>query len=455
MLQRDYRDTWSDIFTGKAVYEVSDNLKIQTIARYGQTLNAYVASAPEAPVLTNPNPLLWTLRANPKQRDAVTTYWANQSDLTWKFNLAGFEHTVVAGYEIDNEEVRNRQYLNLASELGGGVIQQPTTIVQLVSAPNPNAPWPFPKALSAIRTTEVKSKSLYAVDTLKLNDQWQIMAGLRMDSYDITLKTYTLATAVSTSVSNSSEFVNGTLGLVYKPVPEASIYASFGTSSNPSGEQLDAAAADYGGLVATNAALEAEKNRAYEIGVKWNVFDGHLNLAAAVFRVDKVNARVTTGTGATATISLSGDQRVDGVEFTANGNITPKWSVFGGVTRIDAKTVGSPVASQVGVAFPNIAKTGFTLLSRYQITEAFYVGGSANYSSAKYGGTVVVGNTFVPSYWRYDFFAGYRLNDKVAVSVNVLNAGDKLYFDALYRSATPFTYMAPGRSALIKLDYSF
>jgi catecholate siderophore receptor len=455
VLQRDYRDTWADIYTAKAVYDISDNVRVQTIGRYGQTLNAYVASAPETPVLTDPNPLLWTLRANPKQRDAVTTYWANQSDLTWKFDALGWGHTVVVGYEIDNEKVRNRQYANLASELGGGVVVQPTTITQLVSAPNPFAPWPFPKSLSAIRTTEVDSKSLYVVDTLKLNDQWQIMGGLRFDRYDITLRTFTPATAARTSVSNSSDFVNGTLGIVYKPAVNASIYASFGTSSNPSGEQLDAAAADYGGLVATNAALEAEKNRAYELGVKWNVLDEHLNLAAALFRIDKINARVTTGAGATATISLSGDQRVDGFELTANGNITPQWSVFGGVTHLDAKTIGSPVASQVGLAFPNIAKTGFTMLSRYQATEHLYVGGSANYSSAKYGGTVVVGNTFVPSYWRFDLFAGYRFNEKVAVSANVLNVGDKLYFDALYRSASPFTYIAPGRSALIKLDYSF
>jgi catecholate siderophore receptor len=452
VLARDYRNTWADIYTAKAIYQATDDLKLQTVFRYGQTLNAYVASAPEAPVLTNANPLLWTLRANPKQRDAVTSYFANQSDLTWDFTVGGLEHTVVAGYELDTEKVRNRQYANLASELGGGVVVQPTTITHLVSAPNPNAPWPFPRALSAVRTTEVDSKSLYLVDTIKLAEKWQVMGGLRYDSYDITLDTFTLATGVKTSVANKSEFVNYTLGVVYKPVEAASIYASFGTSSNPSGEQLDAAAADYGGLVATNAALKAEKNRAYELGVKWNVLDEHLNLAAALFRVDKINARVAVGAGAAQTISLAGDQRVDGYEFTVNGNITPQWSVFGGFTHISAKTTGSPIAAQVGAAYPNIAKNGFTMLSRYQVTEGLYVGGSANYSSRKYGGTVVVGNTYVPSYWRFDAFAGYRFNERVAVSVNVLNVGDKLYYDALYRSATPFTYMAPGRSALLKLD---
>jgi catecholate siderophore receptor len=58
----------------------------------------------------------------------------------------------------------------------------------------------------------------------------------------------------------------------------------------------------------------------------------------------------------------------------------------------------------------------------------------------------------VPGYWRVDLFGGYQVTDRVEVSINVLNATDEVYYDALYRSATPFSYIAPGRSALITLD---
>jgi len=37
----------------------------------------------------------------------------------------------------------------------------------------------------------------------------------------------------------------------------------------------------------------------------------------------------------------------------------------------------------------------------------------------------------------------------------VLNLTDELYYDALYRSATPFSYIAPGRSALVTLNIDF
>ena len=39
--------------------------------------------------------------------------------------------------------------------------------------------------------------------------------------------------------------------------------------------------------------------------------------------------------------------------------------------------------------------------------------------------------------------------------VNVLNLTDKVYYDAIYRSSTPFAYIAPGRSAMVTLTGRF
>ena len=57
--------------------------------------------------------------------------------------------------------------------------------------------------------------------------------------------------------------------------------------------------------------------------------------------------------------------------------------------------------------------------------------------------------------WRFDLFGGYQISDNVGVSFNLLNATDELYYDALYRSATPFSYVAPGRSFKVTLDVEF
>lgn len=452
VLQRDYRDTWADIATLKGEWRVNEAIKLHSVLRYGQTLNSYIASAPEAPVTTNANPALWTLRANPKQRDAITTTLVNQSDVTLDFDAPGGKHTLVVGYELSREEVRNRQYANLNAELGGGVTVAPTTITQLINTPDPTQPWPFPKQITAIRKTSVNTTSLFALDTLKINEQWQVMGGVRWDQYEVKLFNNVLRpTPAQTLLTNKVDFTNFTVGLVYKPIENASVYLAYGSSSNPSGEQLDAAANDYGGLAANNAALDAEQNNAYELGAKWNVADGHLALTAALFRIDKRNARTQVGAGATLQVLPEGVLRVDGIELGATGNVTSKLSVFGGLTLLDAKTVKTPVAAQQGLGFPNISKTSFNLMTRYQATSRFYVGGQANYNSKKFGGTNVALATFVPGYWRFDAFAGYRVTDRIEVSVNVLNLTNKRYYDALYRSATPFVYQAPGRSAMLRL----
>ncbi len=451
VLARDFRDTHADIGTAKVDWSPSQTVRVSTTFRYGGNLNAYIASAPESPVLTNPDPNQWTVRANPKQRDAITTTWASLTDATLKFSTGVLEHTLIAGAEFSMERVRNRQYANLNAELGGGVVVAPTTIIQNLARPDPQQPWPFPQAQSALRTTQVDTKSAYVLDVVHLGEHWQLTYGLRYDNYDIRLDALTLATNTTQTLGQRNGLLNYNVGVAYKPDPNGTIYFAYGTSSNPAGEQLDAAASDYGGLAANNQALDPETNYAYEAGVKWNLFGGHLNVAAAAFRIDKGYARITVG----QTVSSGGDIRVDGLEFTVSGNLTSKLSLFGGLTLLDGKVLDSPITTQVDVRLPNIAPVSFTMMGRYQLTDRFYLGAQANHNSKKYGGTVASNVTYVPGYWRFDAFGGYRISSHAEVSVNVLNLTDKLYFDALYRSAAPFTYVAPGISTLVKLNLSF
>ena len=55
--------------------------------------------------------------------------------------------------------------------------------------------------------------------------------------------------------------------------------------------------------------------------------------------------------------------------------------------------------------------------------------------------------TQLPSYWRFDTFAEAKIDQNWKVKVFVNNIFNKLYYDALYQSATPFVLEAPGRTA--------
>ena len=449
ILARDFHETFMDVYTGRIDYAASDNVDVKTVLRYGQSGNAYTASAPE-----QPNVAARTVRANAKRRDAITEYLTSQTDATARFRTGIVEHALVAGVELSREEVlnRGRAFTECATLPCTGTTANP---VQDLFAPDPSRPWATTDGGVTSRTNiEVDSAAAYLLDTLTIG-QWELFGGVRYDSYEINLDQLTLASGARTQRSNKTDFLNWHAGVTYKPTPNGSLYAAFASSSNPSGEQLDSLALDYGGLDPRTVNLDPERNEAYEAGVKWNVAGGHLMVTGAAFRIDKTNARVAVGAGAGAVVVLDGEQRVQGLEFTAAGAITPAWSVFGGLTLLDTEIVDSPVASQVGSKFPNVSDVSFTMTSRHQVTDRAHLGGTAIYASERYGGTITALNTAIPEYWRFDLFGGYQLTDRLEVSFNVLNLTDEVYYDALYRSATPFTYVAPGRSILINFDYDF
>lgn len=450
VLARDFRETFADIVTAKATWDPTGAVSLRTILRYGRSGNAYTASAPEQPNIT-----AGTVRANAKRRDADTDYLVNQTDATFRFNLGPVQHVVVAGLEVSNEQIlnRGRSFTECAVLPCTGATANP---VMDLFHPNAAIPWTVnDNGVVSLTDTDVSSRAGYLLDTIRIGERLELLGGVRYDVYEPTLTQTSIATGAVTRRSARSSFWNWHVGVTYKPAPNGSLYASIGSSSNPSGEQLDSVSLDYGGLDPRIVNLAPERNRAYEIGTKWDLFEGHLNLTAALFRIEKVNARAPVAPGNTAAVVLLGKQRAQGIELGASGAISDRWSVFGGLTLLDAKITESPQAAQVGAKFPNVPSTSFNLTTRYKLTDKAHIGGTATYNSRRHGGTVAAQSTQIPSYWRLDLFGGYQLTGRVLVSFNILNLTDEVYYDALYRSATPFTYVAPGRSAQVKFDYHF
>ena len=90
-------------------------------------------------------------------------------------------------------------------------------------------------------------------------------------------------------------------------------------------------------------------------------------------------------------------------------------------------------------------------LATVLVTSRFEIGGQVYYQDEMFGGTQLAGSAMVPGYVRFDAVARYRISDNLEARVNVLNVGDERYYDAIYRSGSPFSYIAPGRSAFFTL----
>src|SRR5258705_12597009 len=85
-------------------------------ARVQRSVLDYIGTLPEAPITTVTNPAVGTLSANPQSRYQVTQNVANQTEATYKFDVAGWKNTALGGVEISREIASIDKYAGLSSE---------------------------------------------------------------------------------------------------------------------------------------------------------------------------------------------------------------------------------------------------------------------------------------------------------------------------------------------------
>ena len=445
-LSLDYIKDESDVGTATVVANLSDNITLTNKTRIGSNLSDYIATAarPGAAQL-NINGVTDT--TNP-QRVQDTTLYANQTVLDVRFVTGSWKHTVVAGLDLSREEMG--RYANTIVTNG----------VTTTSIRNPN-PYRNPRqkvGKSLVFDATIDNVGVYIGDTIHLNDQWIVNGGVRLDNFK---RDQVGGPGQANNTAKVEEnLVSWHAGIVYKPIPIASIYAAIATSETPIGNELDSTSGEYNGLTRFNAALDPEKATGIELGTKWELFDRRLLATAAIFQTDKDDARTNRGVNAAATplaIGNQGEYRVRGIELGVAGNVTDAWSVFGGVVLLNTEVLDSDLPAEIGRRMANTPLTQFALLSKYQLTDQLAVGGQAIYQTEFYAGHFAQNDTFYHSvpYWRFDAFAEYEINKNWEVIVQGLNLTDEVYYDAIYQGANSFAYVAPGRAGYLTVKWKY
>jgi catecholate siderophore receptor len=474
---RDFSRVKQDIGTINGEIIVTPDLILTNKFRAQRSVLDYIGTLPEAPVITNPNPLLWTLSANPQSRYQVTTVLADQAEAAYKFDTGPWKHAAVGGIEISGERISIDKYSGLSSEAlpGGFGGSGSLTGVNIFNPQFTNLPFTSTPRLAGLPTkVGLDTESFYLLDTANYNDFIILNGGVRFDNYNIDASGYSTA-GVFGAQSQQWGMTNYNGGIVIKPLPIASVYAAYATSTNPIGAEFDGTSVQYGAIGASlngnpNQIFGPERNRAVEVGTKWELFDRHLLATAALFQTEKDNARESRNItdpvlGTVSFITAGAAYRIQGIDLGVGGKVTDKWSVFGGLVLMHSEVTKSliPPANQilystnVGLPLSNIAHQSFSLLTKYQLTDVWEIGGQAVYRSKIYGGTFLAANqgTSLPDYWRFDAFVEAKINPNWTAKLFVNNITNKLYYDALYQSAAPFVLVAPGRSASLVISARF
>jgi catecholate siderophore receptor len=417
-------NTRTDIGTARLEHEFNDVVSVRDTLRASQTKRYANVSVPRnASTLTN------TMTRTPTARDTTLKSLDNQTDVTFKFSTGGLKHSLVTGVELAAESYDNQPYSFTAATTS-------------LSDPNPFALYSGTRSPGAKSETKSSTVALYVMDTVKIGERWEIAGGLRYDRFHTDTKIAATATAAALNPTRTDNLLSWRGAIVYKPVPNASVYVSASTAYNPSAEGL--------ALTAANGTTPPEKNLTYEVGAKWDVLGDALSLTGAVFRTEKTDARETLP-GGTVQV-LNGLRRVDGFELGVAGHLSSKWQVFGGYTYQTSEIVKTFTAANKGNALASTPKHTVSLWSTYELPWNLKVGGGVQYVADRYWSDANLGK--IPNYAVFDAMAAYALRPGVELQVNLYNLTDKFYIERVHAGgghAVP----GAGRTALFTTNVKF
>jgi catecholate siderophore receptor len=467
LVNRDFQKTQQDIGTLGSEFKINDQLTISNKFREENSVLNYIGTLPEA---TNPYQQ-GVINLNPQSRYQVAKVTADQTDMTYKFDTGPIKNTTVLGTEFALNRLSIDSYTGLASEIQGTSPFAGSGTISNVSVFNPPNLISFtgtPMLTGDPDVVNLQTNSVYMLHTANFRDFIILNGGVRYDDYNIGA-----SKAGFGEVGLISQLANYNAGIVIKPLPFASIYTAYATSANPVGAEIDGTSSTYGGLNPTspvNQIFGPQLNKAYEAGTKWEFFDKHLLATAALFRTETENARevVPSATSTPGGVPLppnlvpgsifaGNSSYVQGLDMELAGKITDRWSIMSGLVLMESKVTQSILPTDIGDKLANIAHQSFTTLTKYQVTDNLEVGGQAIYRSKLYGGTLLAANqgTELPSYWRFDAFVEYKINENWRTKLAINNIFNKTYYDAFYQSASPFVLIAPGRAAYWKVEATF
>lgn len=485
---QDFLNSDVDTLTARIKWKPAANMTVNSLTRYGESSNGYVVTGANAATrYTSPAATTGYSTASLSTHNGwqEVKYFAHQTNLRWDTQIAGTKNEFIFGLEYTDHKVKRGSYTSTNTgatnciaraitqagvvtntpaycmfDAGGNIVADLNNLLgRNIAKGNWGSDW------------QVKSFALSAMDTVDLTDKWTVFGGVRADYTDLSLLTRTPATGVQTGdYGYNKTLFNGHLGVTYKVNPMGIVYAAYGTAQDINGGESDTGtSAGYGGLVVdlngrTDGA-KPETSQNFELGTKWNLLDDKLLFTAAVFRTTKkdVMEAAPAGTGYdSAGMFNTGKNRVQGIEFGLSGNVTEKFQVQAGLAIMKSKVLQSVAAANIGHPLSNFANRSVTVQGKYQLTPDLSVGAIARYESNRCGGQPDTGAGYtngvcsqpVPSFTVYDLFASYRVNKHVDVRLNVLNAFDKDYYTAVYRSGA-FLYKGDARAARVTLNYEF
>lgn len=350
----------------------------------------------------------------------------NQTDAVFNFATGKVKHQLVTGVELarqDSENFRINGVFPADSTCNlNGSFTSPTKgtgsspcLKTSVPATNPIAVADFSGARTRDTNTVISTVSVYAQDQIALNDQWDVIVGVRRDRFKTDFTDN--LTAANTAVVTDTE-LSPRAALIYKPRKDLSVYASYSQTFQPqSGDQLTS-------LKAATSSFVPEETVNQEVGAKWDVNE-RLSVNAAIYRAVRDNVAATDPLVTTKKV-LVDNQVVRGVELSVQGRISKKWQVVGGYAYANSEIKEAQSGIAAGNETAQTPRHTFSLWNRYDMNDTYGAALGVVSRSAMFASD---GNSVaLPGYARVDAALYMQATKDLRLQLNVENLFNTKYF---------------------------
>jgi iron complex outermembrane recepter protein len=401
-------------------WSITDAWQLRTVVQYSDLWRDQHAAGIRAGSLQANGDFQVTTFYSPDQtRKALTS----EVVLDGRFNTGQVKHEVAFGTASMDHKVGFGD--SLTPVLGVSNLVTPRAV------PGPSGP-----GLPSTLRSRNRERAVFVADMLTFNPQWSVFAGLRHTRPDyVTYNSAQVQTSIYDKAVNTPS-----AGVVYKPSPTLSLYASYAEGVEQGGTAPVTA-------INANEVLSPLESDQFELGVKAELFAG-ASLSAALFKIDKGLEYVNAGN----LYVQDGRQVHTGAELSLSGELKKGMRLVGGVMWLDPKVERSVNAALVGKRPVNAARRQASLFLDADVAgvQGLVLSGGVFYSGDK---AVDAANTvLVPGYTRFDLGARYSTTiggKATTLRAYLENVGDKTYF-----SSTSFGSLQFGAPRALRLSAS-
>ena len=401
------------IFIANLQHRFSDSMKGQFTAFYGDYdklyQNFYAASYSES---NSPDVVTLDGYVDTTQRENLIF----SGNLIKELAFVGVSHRFLVGAEYvdtsSNQDRWNTYWSETADDREAFMVTRPMGIVggSGVNALGVQTVNDFTVDLNDDTRVGIEVVSVYVQDEMAVTESLDLVLGARFDQFEIDV----FNVPASESRSKREEEVSPRIGVVYKPMQNMSLYASYSESFLPrSGEQ-------FANINGSKNQLDADTFANTELGFKWDI-SSSLSFTAAIFEIEQESPQVADSDPDTLDVIKS---ETDGFELQLEGQITDAWYVSAAYSFLDGEQMGR--SGPTGLRPRELPENMFSVWNFVQFTANLGMGIGLTYQDESF---INNSNTArLPSYTRVDAAIYYEWSDDWRIQLNVENLGNTDYY---------------------------